>query len=408
MKNTIARLVKFFFKKLGYSISKNEKKGFIDYKDYRSLNVGCGDHILTEYINCDSRYAKGVDLVCNAWEVSRYLPYKMNYILCRHMLEHLTLKEVEAALTDWYEVLDVCGCIEIIVPNLPYHINQFLNATWSIDELNQSHSDASWGLAGLYGWQRDCDTSKLNCNNKYWDVHKIGFNKELLLFLLMRAGYSNIEVDVEENCHLIAKAKKITLKGERQVSPFIQDIRIDHRARYEFIRDYIKDGFKILDAACGIGYGSYIIKNGKKIRVLGLDIDNGAVAYANEYYKIEGIDFLQADILKADLSNSLFDIIICFETLEHVENDKKLLNKFYNLLENDGMLMLSTPNQLNMPFSKLSFPFHVKHYEPQSLVLLLEESGFCIEEVFSQPNGYTDVINQGWNGCFNILICRKL
>lgn len=408
MLNKAIKFIKKLFNFFGYSISKSQKKGFVNIKKNKKVNVGCGNSILDGYINCDSRYTKGVDLICSAWELSKFIPFKLEYIYCRHMLEHLTLKEVQATLDDWYKVLDINGCIEIIVPNLPFHINQFLNGTWSIDDLNQSHSNASWGIAGLYGWQRECDPMSSNYNNSYWDVHKIGFDEKLLRFLLMKTGYANIKIEIKDDVHLIAKANKLTLKGERQVSPFMQDIRIDHRLRYELAKKYIKDNFKVLDVACGIGYGSYILKREKEINVVGVDIDGGAIKYANEYYKTEGVEFNQLDILKENLEDSIFDVIVCFETIEHIKEDRDFLKKLYSNLKKNGKLIISTPNQLNMPYSKVKFPFHIKHYKPEALTLLLKESGFCVEEVFSQQNGESDTIKDGWEGCFNIVVCGRL
>ena len=77
--------------------------------------VGCGSDRKEGYVGCDLRKLNSVEVVCKSWELSCHFE-KVREIYCRHMLEHLTFKEVEATLNDWHKCLQVGGCIHLVVP----------------------------------------------------------------------------------------------------------------------------------------------------------------------------------------------------------------------------------------------------------------------------------------------------
>lgn len=200
---------------------------------------------------------------------------------------------------------------------------------------------------------------------------------------------------------------KILNSGERQVSQTLDGIRCDHLGRYKFANNFILDNDNILDLACGIGYGSFIMSQNKNINITSIDISQDAIDYANKYYKNDKINFVCSDCFKADLKNKSFNKIISFETIEHIEEDIKLLNLYHNILKDDGLLILSTPNELLMPFSKNNFQFHIKHYKPNELEILLNKCGFVINGIYSQKTNKDEQLIKGWNGVFNIVVCKK-
>ena len=171
------------------------------------LYIGCGEDAKIGFIGCDIRPLPTVQLVCVAWEVSHYIQTAKE-IFSRHMLEHLTNAEARAALADWYDALEVGGKIHVVVPNMDFHINQWINADWRESCETNSKTDANWGFAGFYGWQRECDPTQPNYNNTYWDVHKSGYDSTRIRCLLEGAGFKNVEVLVADSCHLNATAHK--------------------------------------------------------------------------------------------------------------------------------------------------------------------------------------------------------
>ena len=117
----------------------------------------------------------------------------------------------------------------------------------------------------------------------------------------------------------------------------------EHVARYNFASKYIK-GKKVLDIACGSGYGSEILlKQGAKY-VIGSDISKNTIDYAKDHYQNENIEFVTNDIKKLNFSDEEFDCIVSFETLEHVKEHDVVICELKRVLKKEGILIISTPN----------------------------------------------------------------
>ena len=372
-----------------------------------SLYVGCGEDTKQGFIGCDIRPLPTVQLVCAAWEVSRFTQTAKE-IFSRNTLEHLTDAEARAALEYWYKALRVGGNVHVIVPDLDFHIQQWLNADWQESRKANPQSNACWSFAGFYGWQRECDPAEPNYNQTYWDVHKSGYNSSRLQWLLEETGFAKIEVSTVDSCHLVAKAVKLTQKQERQVSPKIDGIRPDHVGRYKFVLDYVPDGGSVADAACGVGYGSFIIANDHKAnRVYGFDIDGGAIAYAHLHYNNNKIIYRKADLAKSPFSGCIFDMVVSFETIEHLKNTERFLNTVFKALNTGSLFICSTPNEAKLPLKEMGNKYHYRHYTPSEFEELLLKAGFIIEGRFSQSNRYSEDVQHGWDGLYNIAVCRK-
>jgi SAM-dependent methyltransferase len=104
----------------------------------------------------------------------------------------------------------------------------------------------------------------------------------------------------------------------------------------------------VLDVACGEGYGSALLANCAR-QVLGLDLSAQAVAHARERYGARAnLRFESADATALDhLPDASFDLIVSFETLEHVQAQERMLDGFQRLLAPDGVLLVSTPDRRN-------------------------------------------------------------
>ena len=171
------------------------------------IYVGCGQDRRDGFFHADVRALDGIDFVCNAWELSNYAE-NVKEIYSRHMLEHLTIKEAELTLSDWFHCLSDEGTLYLVVPNLDFHIQQWLDADWSENESSHQLSNANYALGGLFGWQRECDPSMNDYNNTYWDVHKSGYNKHRLKMLLENVGFHNVRIQIKSDVHLVAMASK--------------------------------------------------------------------------------------------------------------------------------------------------------------------------------------------------------
>lgn len=136
--------------------------------------------------------------------------------------------------------------------------------------------------------------------------------------------------------------------------------RIFHLDRYRFAGT-LAAGRRVLDCASGTGYGSgWLDRHAGPAHVLGIDVDAEAVAYATRHYGGERATFAQGDACRLDtLADRSHDLIVSFETIEHVADDEAMLRGFARLLDDGGVLVTSTPNDWPVETS----PYHVRSYD---------------------------------------------
>lgn len=148
--------------------------------------------------------------------------------------------------------------------------------------------------------------------------------------------------------------------GERFV-PWVEGAQIhyEHIHRYTFVSQFAK-GKKVLDLACGEGYGSKLLSNVAE-NVVGLDIDPLALEHAHIKYNIKNLDFIRGSILEIPIKKKKFDVIVCFEGIEHIEEHEKFLSEVKQLMTEDGVFIVSSPNKKTYS-DETGFknPFHKK------------------------------------------------
>ncbi|MBK8066900.1 MAG: class I SAM-dependent methyltransferase [Rhodanobacteraceae bacterium] len=133
--------------------------------------------------------------------------------------------------------------------------------------------------------------------------------------------------------------------GERFTPECVREIWYEHMHRYAYAAPFAH-GKRVLDAACGEGYGSALLAQAGA-EVLGIDIDEASVAHArSRYTAVPSLRFEQADVTALDhLADADFDLIVSFETLEHVQAQERMLAGFRRLLKPDGILLISSPDK---------------------------------------------------------------
>jgi len=110
----------------------------------------------------------------------------------------------------------------------------------------------------------------------------------------------------------------------------------------EKIKNYVKDGDKVLDWGCGHGRLLLILKD-KKIKYIGTDTSSKILEIAKKNFP--GHDFRLFDKLSLPLSDSFFNVICCIATIHHIPSKNlriKLLKEFRRTLKKDGVLILTT------------------------------------------------------------------
>jgi SAM-dependent methyltransferase len=148
--------------------------------------------------------------------------------------------------------------------------------------------------------------------------------------------------------------------GERYLPGIVGEIAYEHCHRYAFARRFVA-GRRVLDAACGEGYGSALL--GAVARhVVGVDIDAAVVANASSRYAGRGnVDFRAASVTKLPLADASVDAVVSFETIEHLDaaDQPAMLGEFARVLTPDGILILSSPNRPEYSDARgYANPFH--------------------------------------------------
>lgn len=148
------------------------------------LDVGCGARLREGHVGVDVRPLPGVKYVCNAWELDQQVEAgSVDAIYSRHFFEHLSFAQGEMTLRAFRRVLRPQGGLHLVVPDIRYHMKQFLRGTRSsVSAANPRWTERQHALAGFWGWQREAD-------HTLWDVHKAGYDEELLAEALATAGF---------------------------------------------------------------------------------------------------------------------------------------------------------------------------------------------------------------------------
>ena len=143
-------------------------------------------------------------------------------------------------------------------------------------------------------------------------------------------------------------------------------IDAEHRCRYWWAAQ-VASGRDVLDAACGTGYGTVILAEAGSRNVTGIDLSVDAVDGAAKRLGDRG-SVLQADVRDLPFEDDSFDLITCFETIEHVEDGAKVIAEFRRVLREDGLLLISSPNPGVYPEGN---EHHVHEYSSEELSALV-------------------------------------
>ena len=162
----------------------------------------------------------------------------------------------------------------------------------------------------------------------------------------------------------------LTFTGERFTPEVRGAIWYEHWHRYA-VAVPVATGLRVLDAACGEGYGSALLAR-TAATVIGLDVDADAIAHARERYARSNLSFTAGSVASIPLPDASMDLVVSFETIEHLAEQPQMLAEFRRVLAPSGALILSSPNRpvYNEAGGEPNH-FHVKELDRAELQALL-------------------------------------
>jgi SAM-dependent methyltransferase len=167
-------------------------------------------------------------------------------------------------------------------------------------------------------------------------------------------------------------------------------VAAEHIARYRWAVSFC-GGRRVLDAGCGVGYGSELLNQAGAASVVGVDVSEAALALARSAVT-DGVTLEAGDITALNHPDDSFDLIVCFEVIEHVEDPERVLDELRRVLRPDGLLLLSSPNRTRYVPGN---PHHRYEYTRPELQEALE-SRFQSARIISQHVMLASVIT--WTG----------
>ncbi|SDJ05690.1 Lipopolysaccharide biosynthesis protein [Paraburkholderia steynii] len=172
--------------------------------------------------------------------------------------------------------------------------------------------------------------------------------------------------------------------GERFIPGMSTEIELEHVHRY-VLAAKLATGRRVLDIACGEGYGSYAL-SGAASSVVGVDISEDAVRHARAEYcnRAVNLRFEVGSAASIPLEDASVDVVVSFETIEHHDQHEEMMREIKRVLVPGGVLIISSPNKYEYSdVTGYANPFHVKELYLDEFETLLRQQ-FRNVELYGQ------------------------
>jgi len=141
----------------------------------------------------------------------------------------------------------------------------------------------------------------------------------------------------------------------------------EHIHRYRFAVPLVR-GLRVLDIACGEGYGAAALLAAGAASVTGVDVSAETCAHAARRY---GLQTIVGDAQNIPLAAASMDVVVSFETIEHLPDPARFLAECARVLVPGGTLVISTPNRAVYHELVPENPYHVKELDRAEFIALL-------------------------------------
>jgi SAM-dependent methyltransferase len=121
----------------------------------------------------------------------------------------------------------------------------------------------------------------------------------------------------------------------------------------------------VLDIGCGLGHGTWLLVSEGAQQVVSIDLDKKKTTQVNEFCcHLRNYVALVMDAQRLGFRDQSFEMITCFEVLEHIPNTDLFLTEVRRILKKDGILLLTTPNRTSrlLPFQRPWNPEHLREH----------------------------------------------
>ena len=138
----------------------------------------------------------------------------------------------------------------------------------------------------------------------------------------------------------------------------------EHIFRYAFAARFAP-GRRVVDVACGAGYGSAALGAAGARQVIGIDVAAETCDFARQHY---GVDARLGDAQAMPLSDQSCDLVVSYETIEHLPQPLKLLDECVRVLDRGGVAIISTPHRAQYRKITPNNPYHLHEFERDEFV----------------------------------------
>jgi SAM-dependent methyltransferase len=168
------------------------------------------------------------------------------------------------------------------------------------------------------------------------------------------------------------------------IEAYQRDIR--HVLRRREIADWIaRDRVSgiVIDIGCGVGDILQIFEKG--FWRVGTDFSGAQLGYAHALLGDEA-RFARASAYGLPFRDSVADVVVCMEVIEHLENDALAVREIHRVLKPGGYLVASVPGQYYWPEYR-DLMGHWRHYSREAFQALLSEAGLRVVRVLNSYPG---------------------
>jgi SAM-dependent methyltransferase len=164
--------------------------------------------------------------------------------------------------------------------------------------------------------------------------------------------------------------EQLEFTGERLTGAATGQVEIEHLHRYFLARD-LGRGRDVLDIASGEGYGAAILAQVAR-SVIGVDISEQTVRFAARNYRKDNLSFRVGDARNIPLPDAAVDVVVSFETIEHLSEHEQFLSEIKRVLRPGGLLVMSSPDRdVYSSGGDTANPFHVRELTAAEFTALL-------------------------------------